>query len=128
MIEVLLLLLLRSMVPWYCRYRNSNYQSKDIAHVQKDLAQRMARKVRQRTCMGAGRPPSASCWSCWLCVCVWGGVHAGACLISLSSPTHTHCRTPLAQAATARDPLCRLFARLTLGGLPRGGGNGDDIR
>ena len=96
------------MVPWYCRYRNSNYQSKDIAHVQKDLAQRMARKVRQRTCMGA--------------------VHAGACLISLSSPTHTHCRTPLAQAATARDPLCRLFARLTLGGLPRGGGNGDDIR
>lgn len=29
-----------------CRYRNSNYQSKDIAHVQKQIAQRMADKVR----------------------------------------------------------------------------------
>ncbi|EFN54548.1 hypothetical protein CHLNCDRAFT_135335 [Chlorella variabilis] len=56
-------------------YRNSNYQSKDIAHVQKHLAERMAYKAR-----------------------------------------------------TADDPLCRLFARLTLAGLPRGGGNGDDIR
>ena len=28
-----------------CRYRNSNYQSKDIAHVQKHLAERMAFKV-----------------------------------------------------------------------------------
>ncbi|KAL4424419.1 hypothetical protein ABPG77_005662 [Micractinium sp. CCAP 211/92] len=56
-------------------YRNSNYQSKDIAHVQKHLAERMAFKVR-----------------------------------------------------TAEHPLCRLFARLTLAGLPRGGGNGDDIR
>lgn len=26
-------------------YRNSNYQSKDIAHVQKSIAQRMADKV-----------------------------------------------------------------------------------
>ncbi|KAI3425011.1 hypothetical protein D9Q98_008393 [Chlorella vulgaris] len=56
-------------------YRNSNYQSKDIAHVQKHLAERMAYKSR-----------------------------------------------------TADEPLCRLFARLTLAGLPRGGGNGDDIR
>ncbi|PSC73883.1 ABC transporter A family member 2 isoform B [Micractinium conductrix] len=56
-------------------YRNSNYQSKDIAHVQKHLAERMAFKAR-----------------------------------------------------TADEPLCRLFARLTLAGLPRGGGNGDDIR
>ena len=32
------------------------------------------------------------------------------------------------QARTADDPMCRLFARLTLAGLPRGGGNGDDIR
>ena len=79
--------------------------------------------------MHGSRPPALGFLLVLLVVCVWGGgVHAGACLISLSSPTHTHCRTPLAQAATARDPLCRLFARLTLGGLPRGGGNGDDIR
>ncbi|PRW45423.1 Carbohydrate-Binding Module Family 45 [Chlorella sorokiniana] len=56
-------------------YRNSNYQSKDIAHVQKHIAERMAHKAR-----------------------------------------------------SAKDPLCRLFARLALAGLPRGGGNGDDIR
>ena len=30
-------------LPWY---KNSSYQSKDIAHVQKTLAQRMADKVR----------------------------------------------------------------------------------
>ena len=34
----------------------------------------------------------------------------------------------LLKARTADEPLCRLFARLTLAGLPRGGGNGDDIR
>jgi alpha-glucan,water dikinase len=56
-------------------YRRSNYQSKDIAHVQKHLAERMAFKAR-----------------------------------------------------SAEDPFCRLFARLSLAGLPRGGGNGDDIR
>lgn len=56
-------------------YRRSNYQSKDIAHVQKNMAQRMADK-----------------------------------------------------AARSKEPLNRLFARLTLAGLPRGGGNGDDIR
>ncbi|GAB4821271.1 hypothetical protein N2152v2_008317 [Parachlorella kessleri] len=56
-------------------YRNSNYQSKDIAHVQKTLAQAMANK-----------------------------------------------------AATAKDPQCRLFARMCLAGLPRGGGDGDAIR
>lgn len=32
------------------RYRNSNYQSKDIAHVQKHLAERMAFKVGWRGC------------------------------------------------------------------------------
>lgn len=31
-------------LPWY---KNSSYQSKDIAHVQKALAQRMADKVRR---------------------------------------------------------------------------------
>lgn len=56
-------------------YRLSNYQSKDIAHVQKTLTQRMAEK-----------------------------------------------------AATASDPWSRLFARLSLAGLPRGGGDGDAIR
>lgn len=56
-------------------YRNSNYQSKDIAHLQKCVAQRMADKAR-----------------------------------------------------TADDPWCRLYARLTLGMLPRGGGDGDAIR
>lgn len=29
---------------------------------------------------------------------------------------------------TAKDPGCRLFSRLSLATLPRGGGNGDDIR
>ena len=33
-----------------------------------------------------------------------------------------------AKAATAAEPWCRLYARLALAGLPRGGGNGDDIR
>ena len=33
-----------------------------------------------------------------------------------------------AQAASAKDPLCRLFARMALSGLPRGGGDGDAIR
>ena len=59
-------------LPWY---RGTNYQSKDAAHAQKTLAQRMAD----------------------LC-------------------------------CTAKDPGCRLFSRLALGTLPRGGGNGDDIR
>ena len=35
---------------------------------------------------------------------------------------------PQTQARTAADPWCRLYARLALAGLPRGGGNGDDIR
>jgi alpha-glucan, water dikinase len=52
-------------------YRNSNYQSKDIAHVSKVLAERMADKAR-----------------------------------------------------SAKDPWCRLMARMALEGLPRGGGNG----
>eukprot|EP00200_Dunaliella_tertiolecta_P010550 CAMPEP_0202370036 /NCGR_PEP_ID=MMETSP1127-20130417/1744_1 /ASSEMBLY_ACC=CAM_ASM_000462 /TAXON_ID=3047 /ORGANISM="Dunaliella tertiolecta, Strain CCMP1320" /LENGTH=1145 /DNA_ID=CAMNT_0048965873 /DNA_START=13 /DNA_END=3450 /DNA_ORIENTATION=- len=56
-------------------YRNSNYQSKDIAHVQKSIAQKMADKAR-----------------------------------------------------SAKDPRCRVYARMALEGLPRGGGNGDDIR
>jgi len=56
-------------------YRKSNYQSKDIAHVQKQIAQKMADKAR-----------------------------------------------------SARDPLNRVFARSALATLPRGGGNGDDIR
>lgn len=60
------------LLDWY---RNSNYQSKDIAHVQKTLAQR--------------------------------------------------CRD---KAGGASDPFSRVFARLALGTLPRGGGNGDDIR
>ena len=30
------------LLPWY---KNSSYQSKDIAHVQKSIAQRMADKV-----------------------------------------------------------------------------------
>ncbi|KAK9803518.1 hypothetical protein WJX73_002149 [Symbiochloris irregularis] len=59
-------------LPWY---KNSSYQSKDIAHVQKTIAQRMADKARE-----------------------------------------------------SRDPECRLFARLGLAGLPRGGGDGDAIR
>lgn len=32
------------------------------------------------------------------------------------------------KARGAEDPLCRLYARMSLAGLPRGGGNGDDIR
>lgn len=32
------------------------------------------------------------------------------------------------QAHSSADPWSRLFARLCLAGLPRGGGNGDDIR
>jgi len=32
------------------------------------------------------------------------------------------------QAAAAKEPLCRLFARMALSGLPRGGGDGDAIR
>jgi len=56
-------------------YRLSNYQSKDIAHVQKTLAQRMADKAR-----------------------------------------------------SAKTPTARQLARMALEGLPRGGGNGDDIR
>lgn len=59
-------------LPWY---KNSNYQSKDIAHVQKTVAQNMAAKAR-----------------------------------------------------SADDPLSRMYARMALAGLPRGGGNGDDIR
>jgi alpha-glucan,water dikinase len=59
-------------LPWY---RGTNYQSKDAAHAQKTLSQKMAD----------------------LC-----------------------CST--------KDPQCRLFSRLCLGTLPRGGGNGDDIR
>lgn len=60
------------VLPWY---KGSNYQSKDAAHAQKVLAQKMAN----------------------LC-----------------------CNAP--------DPLSRHFARLSLATLPRGGGNGDDIR
>lgn len=59
-------------LPWY---RGTNYQSKDAAHAQKVLSQKMAD----------------------LC-------------------------------CTAKDPACRLFARMSLATLPRGGGNGDDIR
>lgn len=58
-------------------YKNSNYQSKDIAHVQKSVAQAMASKARGEGC---------------------------------------------------DDGTSQLFARMTLAGLPRGGGNGDDIR
>lgn len=32
------------------------------------------------------------------------------------------------QARGAKDPWCRLFARMSLAGLPRGGGDGDAIR
>jgi hypothetical protein len=32
------------------------------------------------------------------------------------------------QARSCADPWARLYARLTLAGLPRGGGNGDNIR
>lgn len=40
-------------------------------------------------------------------------------------PTRTHHPNPARpQAATAKDPMCRLFARMCLAGLPRGGGNG----
>jgi hypothetical protein len=49
----------------------SNYQSKDIAHVQQNLADRVASKARE-----------------------------------------------------AKDPRCRMYARMALEGLPRGGGNG----
>jgi len=59
-------------LPWY---KGSNYQSKDAAHAQKVLAQKMSDTI-----------------------------------------------------CTAADPLCRLFARICLSTLPRGGGNGDDIR
>lgn len=59
-------------LPWY---KGTNYQSKDAAHAQKVLSQKMAD----------------------LC-------------------------------CTAKDPGCRLFARLSLATMPRGGGNGDDIR
>jgi len=59
-------------LPWY---RGTNYQSKDAAHAQKVLSQKMAD----------------------LC-------------------------------CTAKDPACRLFARMSLATMPRGGGNGDDIR
>jgi alpha-glucan,water dikinase len=31
-------------------------------------------------------------------------------------------------ARRSKDPWVRLYARLTLAGLPRGGSNGDDIR
>ncbi|KAF6251712.1 glutathione synthetase ATP-binding domain-like protein [Scenedesmus sp. NREL 46B-D3] len=55
--------------------RRSNYQSKDIAWMQKVTSERMTEKAR-------GHP----------------------------------------------DPWVRLYARLALAGLPRGGGNGDDIR
>ena len=60
------------LLPWY---KGSNYQSKDAAHAQKVLAQKMA----DLTC-------------------------------------------------SAKDPSCRLFSRISLSTLPRGGGNGDDIR
>ena len=63
------------VLPWY---KNSNYQSKDIAHVQKAVAQAMSAKARGE----------------------------GGC----------------------DDGTSQLFARMTLAGLPRGGGNGDDIR
>eukprot|EP00798_Chlamydomonas_sp_ICE-L_P020028 gene20028-26744_t len=60
------------VLPWY---KNSNYQTKHIAHVSKEVAQSMANVA----------------WS-------------------------------------AGDPYSRMYARMALGGLPRGGGNGDDIR
>lgn len=62
----------QKLLPWA---RRANYQSKDIAWVQKVAAERIADKAR-----------------------------------------------------AAADPWCRLYARLALAGLPRGGGNGDDIR
>ena len=40
-------------------YRNSSYQSKDIAHVQKTITQRFADKV--STCMGRVPAPAANC-------------------------------------------------------------------
>lgn len=60
------------LLPWY---KGTNYQSKDAAHVQKVLAQRMADAARG-----------------------------------------------------AEHPACRMLARACMATLPRGGGNGDDIR
>ena len=50
-------------------YRNSSHQSKDIAHVQKTLAQRMADKVSTNaSCSVISLPAkhhqTASCWCC----------------------------------------------------------------
>lgn len=45
-----------------------------------------------------------------------------------ADPAASCARHARAQARAARDPWVRLYARLSLAGLPRGGGNGDDIR
>lgn len=143
-------------------YRRSNYQSKDIAHVQKHLAERMAFKVRLRgwgdAVHGFGRGGSEGgtagggrggllCWARRGATIRCTGMPTGSCsapvvlarqaacpparqphrmlLPDCPLPPHPH---PPLQARSAEDPLCRLFARLSLAGLPRGGGNGDDIR
>lgn len=49
------------------RYRKSNYQSKDIAHVQKSLAQRMADKVggERKGKEGKSKVAGWNGWSWW---------------------------------------------------------------
>jgi len=49
-------------------YRNSSHQSKDIAHVQKTLAQRMADKVRDPAARPSSHTGSPSLVHCARCV------------------------------------------------------------
>lgn len=91
----------------------------DIAWVQKVTAERMADKVRRR---GASwRRPRNGVWLAW----AGRGAHGMARLAPAQPLTPTTCAP---KARTSPDPWCRLYARLALAGLPRGGGNGDDIR
>jgi hypothetical protein len=56
-------------------------------------------------------------WTTHTCACNWS---------LATSITHPACHR--LQARSDPDPWVRLYARLGLAGLPRGGGNGDDIR
>lgn len=77
-------------------YRNSSYQSKDIAHVQKTITQRFADKV--STCIGQVPATAVDCLqTCCLAACC----HATSCsYVPHSMPGIGRCTT----AANSRPP------------------------
>jgi hypothetical protein len=132
--------------------RRSAYQSKDIAWVQKVAAERMADKASagaggrlccappacRRGVRGAARAQPRARGGCARAPgfdplpsgpqTVNGRIHSWTPPQHRSPPPRQQPTPRPPQARSSSDPWCRLYARLALAGLPRGGGNGDDIR